>query len=80
MDSGGKYTPAQITELYLKQRGCCANCGAALGDKFHRDHRVALSDGGTNDITNIELLCKKCNLMKSKKDPIVWANQNGRLL
>lgn len=78
--AGGSYTPEQITELYLKQRGRCANCGCALGDKFHRDHRVALADGGSNDITNIELLCGPCNLKKSKKDSITWAIQNGRLL
>ena len=79
-NAGGRYTAEQITDLYLKQRGRCANCGCALGDKFHRDHRVALADGGTNDITNIELLCGPCNLKKSNKDPISWANQNGRLL
>lgn len=79
-NAGGRYTADQITELYLKQRGCCANCGAKLGDKFHRDHKVALADGGSNDISNMELLCKPCNLKKSKKDPIAWANQNGRLL
>lgn len=77
---GGSFTPEQITELYLKQRGCCANCGCALGDRFHRDHRTALADGGDNDITNIELLCKPCNLKKSKKDPLAWAKENGRLL
>ena len=79
-DAGGDYTAEQITDLYLKQRGRCANCGTKLGDKFHRDHKVALSDGGDNDISNIELLCAKCNLRKSKKDSIKWANENGRLL
>ena len=77
--AGGKFTAEQITDLYLKQRGCCANCRTKLGDKFHRDHKVALSDGGTNDILNMELLCKPCNLHKHNKDPIHWANQNGRL-
>ena len=79
-DASGDYTPEQITDLYLKQRGCCANCGTKLGDKFHRDHKVALSAGGTNDISNIELLCAPCNLKKSKKDAIKWAKENGRLL
>ncbi len=79
-EAGGDYTPEQITDLYLKQRDCCANCSTKLGDKFHRDHKVPLADGGNNDISNIELLCAKCNLKKSKKDAIKWANENGRLL
>lgn len=78
--SGGSFTPAQIDDLYAKQRGCCANCGTKLGDRFHRDHKVALSVGGSNDITNIELLCAPCNQRKHAKDPIVWARENGRLL
>lgn len=78
--AGGKFTAADVSNLYTKQRGCCANCGCALGDKFHRDHRVPLARGGSNDITNIELLCDLCNLRKQAKDPIDWAKQNGRLI
>lgn len=80
MNADGAFTPEQITELYLKQRGRCANCGCALGDKFHRDHRVSLFRGGSNEITNIELLCGPCNQRKHAKDPITWAKENGRLL
>lgn len=77
---GGSFTSAQVAELYTKQRGRCANCGAKLGDEYHRDHKAPLSKGGTNDITNIELLCGPCNLRKNAKDPVDWANENGRLL
>lgn len=80
LNAEGAFTSEQITDLYLKQRGKCANCGAKLGEQFHRDHKVALSKGGSNDITNIELLCGGCNTRKHAKDPIRWANENGRLL
>lgn len=56
------------------------DCGASLKDGFHRDHRVPLVAGGSNDITNIDLLCGPCNLRKGAKDPLVWAAENGRLL
>lgn len=81
-NAGGSFTPGQIDELYKKQRGCCAgpNCGVKLGKRFHRDHIVALANGGTNDILNIQLLCRRCNLKKHAKDPIAWAQENGRLL
>ena len=77
---GGSFTTAQIDSLYTKQRGRCANCSTPLHGVFHRDHRVALANGGTNDITNIELLCGPCNLRKNAKDEIAWAQQNGRLI
>ena len=38
--------------------------------KFHLDHIVALANGGTNDLTNIQLLCTACHgdETKSEKD------------
>lgn len=80
MNSCGSFTPTQIADLHTKQRGRCANCGAKLGAEYHRDHKVPLSKGGTNDITNIELLCGPCNLRKNAKDPVDWAQENGRLI
>lgn len=76
----GSFTAAQIDALYLAQRGRCACCRVKLNGVFHRDHRTALVNGGTNDIGNIELLCGPCNQRKSAKDEIAWANENGRLL
>lgn len=78
--AGGTFTAAQVDALYAAQRGRCACCGAKLNGVFHRDHRTALANGGTNDISNIELLCGPCNLSKGAKDEIAWAAENGRLL
>jgi 5-methylcytosine-specific restriction endonuclease McrA len=76
----GSFTAAQVDALYLSQRGRCACCGVKLNGVFHRDHRTALANGGTNHIGNIELLCGPCNQRKSAKDEIAWAAENGRLL
>lgn len=80
--AGGKFTAAQIDDLYAKQRGRCAGpgCGVKLGDDFRRDHKVPLARGGSNDILNMELLCQPCNARKHAKDPIAWAQENGRLI
>lgn len=78
--AGGSFTPQQIDELYSKQRGLCANCKISLGNKYHRDHRVAIALGGSNDIHNIELLCESCNCRKHAKDAVRWAQENGRLI
>lgn len=78
--AGGRFTAAQVADIHRRQRGCCANCGNKLGNDFHRDHRVPLARCGSNDASNIDLLCPTCNVKKGAKDPIDWANQNGRLL
>ena len=79
-EAGGSFTEAQILALFKKQRGCCANCRGRLPNEYHRDHKTPLARGGSNDITNIELLCCRCNIRKNAKDPIAWAQENGRLL
>ncbi len=76
----GSFTTGQIAELHKKQQGRCAWCAKKLGEKFHRDHRIPLSKGGSNRITNIELLCPTCNVRKQAQDPIEWARKNGKLL
>lgn len=78
--AGGCFTATQVTVLYQAQRGRCASCRGKLGDSYHRDHVVPLSLGGSNDISNIQLLCEFCNLSKGARDPIVWAQERGRLL
>lgn len=78
--AAGSFTAAQVDALYLAQRARCACCRVKLNGVFHRDHRTALANGGTNDIGNIELLCGSCNLRKGAKDEIAWAAENGRLL
>lgn len=65
------------------QKGRCASCQEKVGPnnkKYHVDHIVPLSRGGSNESTNLQILCAECNLRKSAKDPIEWANENGRLL
>ena len=80
--NGGNFTAAQIDDLYRIQKGLCAepSCRCRLRGKYHIDHIIPVDLGGTNWITNLQLLCPPCNRRKSNKDPIVWAQENGRLL
>ena len=36
----------------------------SLSDELEYDHIVPLKQGGPNDISNIQLLCKECNRNK----------------
>ena len=55
--------------IISRDRGKCAQCDKnlviELESNYHFDHIVPLHYGGTNDLSNLQLLCEKCNLEKS---------------
>lgn len=59
MRAEGSYTLTQWIEKCELFAWCCAYCGETrtLGP----DHKVPLSRGGSNDITNIVPACRSCN-------------------
>lgn len=79
-NADGHHTAKQIKEMFAKQGGKCANCKASLKGGQHVDHIMPLSRGGSNWISNIQLLCPPCNLTKKAKLPEEWARMNGRLV
>lgn len=44
----------------------CVLCGS--GARLEVDHIIAVSIGGTNDDSNLQTLCKKCNRAKGRND------------
>jgi len=78
--AGGRYTIKQIKDLAEKQKHKCMFCLASIKKSFHIDHVFPLSKSGSNDISNIQLLCQNCNQRKYNKDPIEFAQENNKLL
>ena len=76
----GSHTSKQIFDLLSNQKHKCANCNTNIKSKYHADHIMPIFLGGSNKIQNIQLLCPTCNVKKAHKDPIKWAQQEGRLL
>ena len=77
----GHHTAEEVAELMIKQKHKCVACFVRLKDKYDVDHIIPLTKpGSTNWISNIQILCVSCNRKKNAKDPIRWAQENGRLL
>jgi 5-methylcytosine-specific restriction enzyme A len=46
----------------------CQSCGTTQQESaLEIDHIIALAAGGTNDISNLQTLCKTCNNRKGKQ-------------
>lgn len=78
--NGGEHSTADVLDLLTKQRSKCAECGKSIKDGYEVDHIMPLSKGGTDNRSNLQLLCKPCNQSKGAKHPIDWAKQKGRLV
>ena len=56
-------------EVHEAQGKCCQMCKDNLKlNAFHIDHIQALANGGTNDIDNLQILCKECHYVKTKEE------------
>ena len=59
--------------IFHRDKGICTNCKTDLTrlinmqGLLHFDHIVPLSQGGMNDVTNLQVLCSSCNLKKSSR-------------
>jgi len=65
--------------MLCMQDARCPYCMTIL-DKYHVDHKLPVSRGGTNNPSNLQLTCPRCNILKgamthdeflvSKKRPV----------
>ena len=76
----GKLSAGIVRKLLSLQRSQCAVCRASIRLKRHIDHIVAISNGGENIDSNVQLLCPTCNMQKHTKDPIDFMQSRGYLL
>ncbi|MBS7805540.1 HNH endonuclease [Rhizobiales bacterium TNE-4] len=55
---------------FLQAKGHCAQCSIKItpGKRWDLDHVTPLSLGGSNDTTNLQVLCQACHTQKTKSD------------
>ncbi len=64
--------PATVREYILRRDGFrCLSCGkTASQTRLQVDHIIPVAHGGSNDISNLQALCRTCNLKKKdRRDP-----------
>lgn len=63
---GREPIPSKLRHEVLQRDGYrCRECGASKEDtQLEIDHIIPVAEGGTNDISNLQTLCKACNRAK----------------
>lgn len=65
LENGGEFTKEEWENLCEKHGNRCLRCGKKR--KLTVDHVLPISLGGSNDISNLQPLCKDCNCCKGNK-------------
>jgi 5-methylcytosine-specific restriction endonuclease McrA len=76
----GSHTIEDIRALLESQKGRCVYCRCDIRKSFQVDHIVPVSAGGSNDRSNLQLVCQPCNLDKRAQDPLEYQRKRGLLL
>tara|TARA_Y100000992_G_C21235969_1_gene478064 strand:- start:455 stop:898 length:444 start_codon:yes stop_codon:yes gene_type:complete len=68
--SGSKGTKRSVSETKKKyvasqQNWTCNKCNQKLNHTFEVDHKLRLEYGGTNEVSNLEALCRECHGQKT---------------
>ncbi|MEX1040687.1 MAG: HNH endonuclease signature motif containing protein [Pirellulaceae bacterium] len=59
-----RYIPREVRQrVWQRYGGQCVDCSAT--DYLEFDHIIPVAKGGSNSDSNIQLLCRRCNLKKS---------------
>ena len=66
----GTHDAEDVKAQYDRQKGKCFYCHKKVGDKYHVDHVVPLTLGGSNGPENLVVSCPKCNKTKGAKHPM----------
>ena len=66
--SKNQFTPSQKKTIIFNQDYKCKICDILLPTDFEIDHIISRADGGTNDLSNGQALCKVCHERKTYQE------------
>src|SRR5262245_36415749 len=78
---GKRFRSVDLARILKAQKNRCAICTVSFNRaKRHLDHIVPVARGGSNDLSNFQYLCGRCNLKKGAQDALTFMRSLGRLL
>ena len=76
-----RLTRDQAYRLYKRQNGKCQRCKDPFSiSDLTDDHIQPIIEGGTNDMRNRRLICKRCNSEKGGSSPILDSKRTGQTI
>ena len=68
-DKNSRFVPPDLRKAVFERDQCkCVNCTSELYPEI--DHAVPIAMGGTSELNNLQVLCRKCN--SNKRDRQWW--------
>lgn len=61
--------PSLVKRFLLERDGRCVRCGESNPDVLEVDRVIPRSAGGTDELSNLQILCQNCNARKGGKIP-----------
>ena len=56
-------------QIIIRDNATCNMCGkVCVGKDLQVDHKVARANGGTDDYSNLWILCQRCHAQKGRKE------------
>lgn len=72
-----KLSPQRRAQIMQRDNGACRSCGSTTDVCI--DHIVPLCQGGSNEVSNLQVLCRPCNSSKAWLSPEQWAEKRSRI-
>lgn len=67
MNKRRKFTDYEKKTIYANGNGRCAICGRPITfSEMTVDHKIPLSKGGDNAVSNLQPACLTCNMLKGE--------------
>lgn len=76
--AAGSFTLQDLAVQLEKQKNLCNGCSINILNSYTIDHIIALSRGGSNWPSNIQLLCLSCNCSKQDLTMEEWDQRRSR--
>ena len=73
-------SPAIRQAVCAKSKCKCAMCGDSFGTKFDVDHVVPLREGGIDDISNMQAVCRPCHAQKCQQEEVTCTTKLHTLI